>query len=235
MRIGSKPGMSSSVVSDLRVKLSLTEVERKILDFMVYYLRTNTYQPSIREIGQEFGIKSTKTVSEHLQALADKGFVKRDPSRSRGVRILGVDLNAETVSLPFFRNLAEAASGVRAQRADVHISMDRQLVGGKGGFLVRAPGGLLAEAGIVEGDFLVIAPVLPEKLADGEIIVARVGGVPDYYRLKRTGSRIFLYPAGGEGPATAVDEPTSLILVGRVAALYRRVGPLPFTAPTTAH
>ena len=53
---------------------SITEIERKILDFMVHYLRSNTFQPSIREIGERFGIKSTKTVSEHLQALADKGF-----------------------------------------------------------------------------------------------------------------------------------------------------------------
>ena len=67
----------------------ITEIERKILDFMVHYLRSNTYQPSIREIGERFGIKSTKTVSEHLQALADKGFLERDPSRSRGVKILG--------------------------------------------------------------------------------------------------------------------------------------------------
>ena len=52
---------------------SITEIERKILDFMVHYLRSNTYQPSIREIGERFGIKSTKTVSEHLQALADHG------------------------------------------------------------------------------------------------------------------------------------------------------------------
>ena len=46
---------------------NLSEIERKILDYMVGYLRENTYQPSIREIGERFGIKSTKTVSEHLQ------------------------------------------------------------------------------------------------------------------------------------------------------------------------
>ena len=61
---------------------NLTEIEEKILDYMVSYLRENTYQPSIREIGERFGIKSTKTVSEHLQALAEKGFLERDPSRS---------------------------------------------------------------------------------------------------------------------------------------------------------
>src|SRR3712207_8940291 len=70
----------------------LSKMERRILDYIVDYLKRNTYQPSIREIGKRFGIKSTKTVSEHLQSLADKGYIERDASRSRGVKILGMNL-----------------------------------------------------------------------------------------------------------------------------------------------
>ena len=98
---------------------NLTDLERKILDYMVDYLRSNTYQPSIREIGERFGIKSTKTVSEHLQALADKGFLERDPSRSRGVKILGMDLNAQAVSVPCFSKLPQDRGGQRASRAEM--------------------------------------------------------------------------------------------------------------------
>src|SRR5210317_1850664 len=102
---------------------NLTEIERKILDYMVEYLRSNTYQPSIREIGERFGIKSTKTVSEHLQALADKEFLERDPSRSRGVKILGMDLNATAVSVPCFPQLPEDRSGQRAYRAETFLTL----------------------------------------------------------------------------------------------------------------
>ena len=70
---------------------------------MVYYLRANTYQPSIREIGERFGIKSTKTVSEHLQALADKGFLETGPLPVQGVKILGMDLDAQAVSRSVLR------------------------------------------------------------------------------------------------------------------------------------
>ena len=70
----------------------LSKMERRILDYLVDYLKRNTYQPSIREIGRRFGIKSTKTVSEYLQSLADKGFIEREASRSRGVRIVGLEL-----------------------------------------------------------------------------------------------------------------------------------------------
>ena len=120
----------------------LIEIERKILDFMVQYLRANTYQPSIREIGERFGIKSTKTVSEHLQALADKGFLERDPSRSRGVKILGVDLSAETVSVPCYGEVPNA-HGARVA-ADMHLSVDRRMGGERGCFIVRADGRDLA-------------------------------------------------------------------------------------------
>ena len=117
---------------------SLTDIERKILDYMVQYLRSNTYQPSIREIGERFGIKSTKTVSEHLQALADKGFLERDPSRSRGVRILDVDLSADVVPVPFYRDMPKER--IARDGAETYLSLDRRLGGGRGSFFVRAKG-----------------------------------------------------------------------------------------------
>jgi repressor LexA len=70
----------------------LSKIERRILDFVVDYLRKNTYQPSIREIAGRFGIKSTKTVSEYLRSMDEKGYIQRDESRSRGIRILGLNL-----------------------------------------------------------------------------------------------------------------------------------------------
>lgn len=235
MRNGPKPDTTSPDVPDLRVTSSLTDVERNILDYMVLYLRTNTYQPSIREIGEQFGIKSTKTVSEHLQALADKGFVERDPSRSRGVRIIGMDLNAQTVSVPCYRDLQEVENGFRTDGAEVHVSLDRSFVAGKGCFIVEAPGDRLATVGIGDRDLVVIEPVLSEELKDGEIIVARVGKTSDYYRIKRTASQLLLHPMHADGAAVAVDEPSTLGLVGRVSALYRRISAPPSTVPITTH
>ena len=242
MATGPRPDASSARdPSGIQIVPSLTEVERKILDFMVSYLRNNTYQPSIREIGQRFGIKSTKTVSEYLQALADKGFIERDPSRSRGIRLLGVDLNAQTVSLPCFRDLKEAMAGLGDGRAGVPVALDRQLVSRSGGFMVRAPRGRLEVAGISERDFLVVQPVRADELVDGGIVAARVQGRSDYFQIGRTGSRLFLYPVGGgdasdagDASAAAADASRTLI-VGRVVGLYRRMGALPVTTPVTAH
>ena len=67
----------------------LTELEQRVYHYMIDFLASNTYQPSIREIARQFHIKSTKTVSDLLHALERKGYIERDESRSRGVRLLG--------------------------------------------------------------------------------------------------------------------------------------------------
>ena len=201
---------------------SITEIERKILDFMVHYLRSNTYQPSIREIGERFGIKSTKTVSEHLQALADKGFLERDPSRSRGVKILGVDLSAQTVSVPCYHELPQGRGGLRTEQAEMYLTLDRRLAGSKGSFFVRAQGQKLASLDISE-------------LVEGAIVVARVDGGPSFCEFSKNGRAVNLTPAEGNGPARAIEDPEKLHLIGRVVALYRRFDDASILVSTTAH
>src|ERR671921_136080 len=81
---------------------SLTPIERKVYNYLLDFLAENTYQPSIREIGKKFRIKSTKTVSDLLQSLAAKGYIERDPSRSRGVRLLGYKGMTGTQPIPYY-------------------------------------------------------------------------------------------------------------------------------------
>lgn len=199
----------------------LTEIERKILDFMVQYLRANTYQPSIREIGERFGIKSTKTVSEHLQALADKGFLERDPSRSRGVKILGVDLGGDAVSVPCFDEVPEAGS--KAPRPAMYVSIDRRLGGEDGCFFVRASSGDLAVLGVAEGDFVLISPVSVEDVEEGSIVVAKVGSGTLFHRFSKNGKGLHLEALRPGGDTMVVEDPERLRLIGRVCGLYRRI------------
>lgn len=201
---------------------ALTDIEKRILDFMVHYLRSNTYQPSIREIGERFGIKSTKTVSEHLQALADKGFLERDPSRSRGVRILGVDLNPDTVSLPCFRDLGEVR-GLRPDRAESFLTLDSKLVAHRGTFVVRATGEGLAVLGVSEGDYLLVEPTSIDEVEDGAVLVVRDGDGPAYRRLTRNGRGVYLHDLRTGKDPLFVEDPAQLDLMGRVSALIHRM------------
>src|SRR5918911_2672164 len=80
----------------------LTPIERRVYHFLLDFLSENTYQPSIREIGKKFRIKSTKTVSDLLQSLSAKGYIERDPSRSRGVRIVGYTGPTHLQAVPYY-------------------------------------------------------------------------------------------------------------------------------------
>jgi repressor LexA len=214
---------------------NLTELERRILDYMVDYLRSNTYQPSIREIGERFAIKSTKTVSEHLQALADKGFLERDPSRSRGVKILGMDLNAQAVSVPCFPGLPEDGNAQRASRAEMILTLDRRLAGDKGAFFVQARAEELASLGCAEGDYILLEPVAVGDVPEGAIVAAMVQGRPAYYRFNRSRQTVHLHPLVGKSGPTVVENPDGLVLLGRITGIYRRMDHLPAAVTAVAH
>jgi len=213
---------------------NLTDIEQKILDFMVQYLRSNTYQPSIREIGEQFGIKSTKTVSEHLQALAAKGFLERDSSRSRGVRILDVDLRTDVASIPCYRELPADPTALR-ERAEMHLSLDRRLGGVRGAFIVRAKGDELAVLGVQDRDFVLIEPVAPEGLADGDVVAARLGRGSDFHRVCRNGHGLSLRALASGSDEATVEDVASLPLLGRVSALFRRLDGESIQVHLTAH
>lgn len=201
---------------------ALTEIERKILDFMVQYLRANTYQPSIREIGRRFGIKSTKTVSEHLHALATKGFLERDSPRSRGVRILGVDLSTGAASLPCLAEAPLDPADVAASDAP-RIAIDTRLGAEEGGFFLRAGEGDLAVLGVEEGDLVLVAPAGPEAWEDGRIVVAHTGSGTPFHRVGRNGRGLTLEPLVPGAERIVVEDPSALRVLGCVAGFFRRL------------
>ncbi len=213
----------------------LTDTERKILDYMVRYLRANTYQPSIREIGEEFGIRSTKTVSEHLSALAEKGYVERDPSRSRGIRILGVDLSPQTVSVPCFPSLPDDRTGFASDGVEAYLSIDRRMTGSKGSYFVRARGDAFSGMGIDEGDLFLVEPAHREELRDGDLAVVQGREGPGVFRVRRMEAGLALLngrPAPDEGPRILGSEHR---VTGKVTAVYRRLDGAQVVTSPTAH
>lgn len=213
----------------------LTDLERRILDYMVHYLRTNTYQPSIREIGEKFDIKSTKTVSEHLGALAEKGYLERDPSRSRGVRILGVDLSPETISVPCFVTLPDPRTGFASDGIEGYYALDRRLAGAKGCYFVRTRGDEFRGLGVERGDFILVEPTSWASVRDGDLVVVLREGGPQLYRFTRNGVSHYLQPGRADAAPLTIDDATRLDVAGRVAGLYRRFEDAVVPIGATAH
>lgn len=194
----------------------LTKLERRILDYLIDYLRRNTYQPSIREIGRRFDIKSTKTVSEYLQALADKGWIERDPSRSRGVKLLGINLNPATVTVPWYDAFEGDAPGGQ-------LDLDRRLAGGSGGLCLTVSGAAAGAYGISEGDLLLAEAVTVEELEDGDMVLARMGGQLSVRRYHGRGGEAVLEAASGDYPPAFLRPGTGVVLLGRVVSMIRRL------------
>jgi repressor LexA len=178
----------------------LSNLERRILDFIVEYLRRNTYQPSIREIGSRFGIKSTKTVSEYLQSLADKGWIERDSSRSRGVRVIGLDMHPSTVT-------------VSQEGEETKYELDRQIAGGAGTFMLSV--GESSPEGINEGDLVVVEPVPVSEIEDGDFVVLGGDRGTTVRRTARQGQKLVFEPGSQEVPIAQVR--------GRATSVVRRL------------
>lgn len=192
----------------------LTDTERRVLDYLVDYLRSNTYQPSIREIGRQFNIRSTKTVSEVLQSLANKGWIERDPSRSRGVRLLGVGAQPDIVNLSVLR------SGTTPERLD----LDRSLVPSDRAFVVLMSGTHLLEEGVRPGDLLIAAPVDTVQVSDGDLLIVEDGTAAVCRRVRVEGRELVLDPTdhGGRALRLNIGGAAGRIL-GRVATVIRRL------------
>jgi len=202
----------------------LSKIERRILDYLIDYLKKNTYQPSIREIGKRFGIKSTKTVSEYLQALADKGYIEREASRSRGVKILGLNLERpEVVSVPFYGKIAAGQPALTRDHVNQEFGVDPRLLGSPTAFFIQVVGDSMEDAGVFDGDLALVEPARDGDLCNGEIVAARLGGEATVKRYFRRDEDVVLEPANVDYAPILVREYDDFTVLGRVAGLFRRI------------
>jgi repressor LexA len=201
----------------------LSKIERRILDYLVDYLKKNTYQPSIREIGKRFGIKSTKTVSEYLQTLADKGYIEREASRSRGVKILGLDLDRpEVISVPFYGKIAAGQPALSPDHVNSEFGIDPKLVGSPDSFFLQVDGESMEQIGILDGDLVLVEPMDEGDLRNGDIIAARLAGKSTVKRYFRRDDQVVLEPANSDFAPILVREYDDFVVLGRVGGLFRR-------------
>ena len=205
---------------------SLSKIERRILDYIVEYLRKNTYQPSIREIGKRFGIKSTKTVSEYLQSLADKGFIEREASRSRGVKIVGLNLDRpDVVSIPFYGKIAAGQPALSKDHVNSEFGIDPKLIGSPNSFFLQVVGNSMQQVGMLDRDLVLVEPVPETDVRNGDIVAARLAGEATVKRYFRRDDQVVLEPANTDFAPILVREYDDFTLLGRVAGLFRRIAP----------
>ena len=198
----------------------LTERQGKILDYIRYVTRVRSYPPSVREIGEAVGLSSSSTVHNHLNQLERRGLIKRDPSKSRTVQLVqdaGVDAQRRNaVSVPVVGNVAAGAPILAEQNIEDHVLLSPEMAQ-EGNFLLRVRGESMINAGILDGDLVLVRPQ-QEPPANGVIVVAMVDGDATVKRFERGNGNVRLV---AENPAFEPIVTTNVSLVGIVRGVIR--------------
>ena len=197
----------------------LTQLERKVYHYMIDFLATNTYQPSIREIAKQFKIKSTKTVSDLLHALERKGYIERDESRSRGVRLIGFAAAGQTQPVPYYGRIHAGEPALLPEHRKGFITLDRRFVPSEDVFFLRARGDSMVGRCISDGDYVLVSPSARAK--DGDVVAARLGEDATVKTLTHRGATIVLEPANVSERAIEVGQHDDFAILGVICGVFR--------------
>jgi repressor LexA len=196
----------------------LTQLEQRVYHYLLDFLNENTYQPSIREIGKRFRIKSTKTVSDLLQSLADKGFIERDPSRSRGVRLLGHATPSRTQPVPVYAKVHAGTPALLTENRERFITVDRNFVPNENIYALKVKGDSMTGRGILNGDFVLVDPAA--QAIDGAIVAVRLGEEAAIKTYSRSGDTVLLQAAHPGEPDITVNA-SEVSVLGSVCGVLR--------------
>ena len=197
----------------------LTQLERRVYHYMIDFLAENTYQPSIREIAKKFRIKSTKTVSDLLHALATKGYIERDESRSRGVRLLGVAAAGTTQPVPYYGKVHAGEPALLPEHRQGYLTIDRRFLPSDDVFLLKVQGDSMTGKCIADGDYVLVSPTL--KPQNGDVVAARIGAEATVKTWTQRGSSIILEPANPNDRAIEVSSTDDFAVLGVVSGVFR--------------
>jgi repressor LexA len=154
----------------------LTERQREIWDYLVEYVDGHGYPPTVREIGEAVGLASPSTVHAHLANLERAGFLRRDPTKPRALELVGrrpaeAPAREEPRRLPLLGQIAAGGPLLAEQNVEDELSVPEPLEGAD--FLLRVKGDSMVNAGILDGDVVVVRR--QQDARDGEIVVALAG------------------------------------------------------------
>jgi repressor LexA len=202
---------------------SLGPRQKKILDFILGTVEDRGYPPSVREIADAVGLASPSTVHAHLEALQRKGYIRKDATKPRAIEIsyapgVGPSANRDGVRhVPLVGRIAAGSPTQALQEIEDVMPLPASIVGHGDFFMLRVKGDSMHDAGIHDGDYVVIRK--QDDATSGEIVAALLDDEATVKTLVRTDGRTILRP---ENPAF---EPIEITgdgrIMGKVVALLR--------------
>ena len=197
----------------------LSPLEQKVYHYLIDFLAENTYQPSIRDIARKFRIKSTKTVSDLLHALAVKGYIQRDRARSRGVKLLGIGGMASVQPVPYYGKIHAGEPTFLPENRVSFITMDRRFLPSEDSLFLKVLGDSMNGRGILDGDYVLVSQ--SRRAQDGDIVAARLGEEATVKTMTHRGATIVLEPANPAERAISVGPNDDFSVLGVVCGVFR--------------
>jgi repressor LexA len=200
----------------------LTGRQQEIWDFLVDYVDQHGYPPTVREIGEAVGLASPSTVHAHLANLERAGLLKRDPTKPRAVELIGRERREATAGalekLPLVGQIAAGGPLLAEQNIEDQLAVPETL---RGDFLLRVKGDSMINAGILDGDIVVVQRA--QDARNGEIVVALAGDDESadeatVKRFFRESGRVRLQP---ENDALEPIYAQHVQILGRVTGVFR--------------
>jgi repressor LexA len=199
---------------------SLTKRQREIFEYIKTYAGEHGYPPTVRDIGKAIGLTSSSTVHAHLANLEKLGLLKRDPTKPRALEVL-VDKAKAVVApngLPLVGQVAAGQPVLADENIEEYVPVPQIAGGDEGEFVLRVKGDSMKNAGIFEGDYVVVRP--QKTATNGEIVVAMLEGEATVKRFFKEKERVRLQPENESlEPIYARD----VEVLGRVVGVCRRV------------
>ncbi len=201
--------------------MDLTKRQQEIFDFIKRYSAKYGYPPTVRDIGKAVGLASSSTVHAHLANLEKVGLLRRDPSKPRALELLdravgSVKSVVRPNGLPLVGQVAAGQPVLAEENIEDYVEVP-PLVGGEDGeYLLRVRGESMQDAGILEGDLVVVRP--QQTATDGEIVVALVGEEATVKRFFQEADHVRLQP---ENESMEPIRSKDVLVLGRVVGLMR--------------
>jgi repressor LexA len=200
----------------------ITTRQQRILDHIAETVRERGYPPTVREIGEAVGLTSSSSVHAQLANLEKMGLLHKDPTKPRAMTLATDGARATGTAVPLIGRIAAGAPILAAEQVEDYVSVPADFVRTGDHFALRVTGDSMIQAGILDGDMVVVRA--QDAATDGDIVAAVLPGPAEdeatVKRLGHDGPRVMLIP---ENPGMSPFEMIGGRIAGKVVAVLRKL------------
>ena len=197
----------------------ITDKQREILEYIKEMILKKGYPPAVREICEAVHLKSTSSVHSHLESLEKNGYIRRDPTKPRTIEILDDDFaltRRELVNVPVIGTVAAGTPILAEQNIEDYLPIPAEILPNKEVFMLKVKGNSMIEAGIYNGDKVIVAK--QPNAENGDKVVALVDDSATVKTFYKENGHFRLQPENSSMDPIILDQ---VEILGKVIGLFR--------------